>query len=212
MTTKGNTTNMFVKVTRKLVYHSAATIGRQKLRLAGVKFEEGLVLHGVPVVSLVQSSHIMIGHRVVLCSWSSYTDIGVNHPVVLRTLAPNAELIIGDDVGISGSSICAAKRVIIGAKTMVGANVTIADTDFHPLFSENRRYNKELSKIRVTDVIVGENVFIGANSIILKGVSIGRNSVIGAGSVVTRNIPENVIAAGNPCRVIRSLDVPAASL
>lgn len=96
MAIEGENINFFTKVARKLTYLTAATIGRHKLQLAGVKFGEGLALHGVPVVSLAQDSHIEIGQRVVLCSWSAYTDLGVNHPVVLRTLAPKAELIIDD--------------------------------------------------------------------------------------------------------------------
>ena len=55
------------------------------------------------------------------------------------------------------------------------------------------------------DVHIGENVWIGAGTVILPGVSIGKNSVIGAGSVVTRDIPENVLAVGNPCRVRRKI-------
>lgn len=198
---------IFYNVVRKLTRFVATAIGKQNLRLAGVQFGKGLVLYGIPIVSAEKDTCIEVGQRVVLCSWSEYTDLGINHPVVLRTLALGAELIIGDDVGISGATICAAKSVAIGAKTMLGANVIISDTDFHSLLPENRRYNKDTNTIQVAEVKIGENVFIGANSIILKGVCIGKNSVIGAGSIVTNNIPDNVIAAGNPCRVIRNLDV-----
>lgn len=196
---------MITRVWNKAHRLMAAFLGIRKLRRLGIHAGSGLVLHGIPVVSVSPGSEIRIGSRVVLCSNSEYTALGVNHPVVLRTLQPGAELIIGDDVGISGGSICCAKRVTIGAATMLGANVTIADTDFHPLAPTNRRYNKDPDSIVSAEVVIEENVFIGTNSIILKGVRIGRNSVIGAGSVVTKDIPANVVAAGNPCRVLRSL-------
>ncbi len=87
---------------------------------------------------------------------------------------------------------------------MFGANVTIADTDFHSLRPHYRSGHTDPS-IAVEDVIIGKRVFVGANSIILKGVTIGDNAVIGAGSVVTKSVPANAIAAGNPCRIIRQL-------
>lgn len=79
----------------------------------------------------------------------------------------------------------------------VGANVTIMDGDAH---QDDPRAGKNVP------IVIEDNVWIGANATILKGVTIGRNSLIGAGSVVVKSIPENVIAAGNPCRVIKSLD------
>ena len=78
-----------------------------------------------------------------------------------------------------------------------GANVTIMDGDAH---QDDSRAGKN------APIVIEDNVWIGANATILKGVTIGRNSLIGAGSVVVKSIPENVIAAGNPCRVIKSLD------
>lgn len=179
---------------------------RRKLRQLGVEFGMNLHLSGMPIVSLVDRSYIKIGERVVLTSESKYTALGVNHPVILRTLNPGASIIIGNHVGISGGTICAAQRVILGNYTMLGANVTIADTNFHPLSVSNRRYTNENSVVDAKEIIIGNNVFIGTNSIVLKGVQIGDNAVIGAGSVVTQDIPTNAIAAGNPCRVIRYLN------
>jgi len=104
---------------------------------------------------------------------------------------------------MSGGAICSAQSVTIGEGTLLGANVVIADTDFHPIVPEGRRYSH--ADVAVAPVTIQENVFIGMNSLILKGVVIGANSVIGAGSVVTKSIPANVIAAGNPCRVLKPL-------
>ena len=178
-------------------------VARANLRLIGVEFGEGLNLLGFPIVFRSPRTRIRIGRSVTLCSWSRYTALGVNHPVVLRTVTPGAQIEIGDHVGISGGSICAAVAVTIGAYTMLGANVTVVDTDFHALNPENRRYSQD--DVKSAAVIIGENVFIGTGSFVLKGVHIGDNSVIGCGSVVTRDIPSDTIAAGNPCKVIRPL-------
>jgi acetyltransferase-like isoleucine patch superfamily enzyme len=93
----------------------------------------------------------------------------------------------------------------IGPDCLLGANVTIVDSDFHPLDPARRHDPPVSDAIGVAPVRIGENVFIGTNAIVLKGVTVGANSVVGAGSVVTTDIPANVIAAGNPCRVLRPL-------
>ena len=91
-------------------------------------------------------------------------------------------------------------EIYVGDRVMFGPNVTIATAN-HPiepgLRSKALQYNKA--------VHIGENVWVGANTVIVPGVSIGKNSVIGAGSVVTKDIPENVVAVGNPCRVLRPI-------
>lgn len=90
--------------------------------------------------------------------------------------------------------------IYVDDKVMFGPNVTIATAN-HPIETGLRanalQYNKP--------VHICENVWIGANTVIVPGVTIGKNSVIGAGSVVTKDIPENVVAVGNPCRVLREI-------
>lgn len=91
-------------------------------------------------------------------------------------------------------------NIYVGDKVMFGPNVTIA-TPNHPIDATLRdrmlQYNK--------DVHIGRNVWIGANAVIVPGITIGENAVIGAGSVVTKDIPANVVAVGNPCRVLREV-------
>lgn len=175
------------------------------LRIRGVNIAERGRLFGIPIVSLANNSKIVIGKNCDLRSTPRRTALGVNHPVILRTICPGASIIIGDDTGISGGVICAAKLVQIGRECLIGANVTIADTDFHPINSSVKRYEVSPDVIPSLPVIVEDNVFIGTGAIILKGVTIGRNSVVGAGSVVTKSIPENTIVAGNPAKVIKKL-------
>jgi O-antigen/teichoic acid export membrane protein/acetyltransferase-like isoleucine patch superfamily enzyme len=164
-----------------------------------------VVFFGLPILAFSKGSSIKIGDKVIFRSHSKYNALGINHPVILSTLSPLAEIIIGDEVDMSGVSICAMKRVCIGSQTLLGANVKIMDTDFHPL-SPHNRISTPVNIEDCAEVNIGNNVFIGVNSLILKGVTIGDNSVIGAGSVVTKDIPANVIAGGNPCRVLRNLD------
>ncbi|GAJ76086.1 LOW QUALITY PROTEIN: galactoside O-acetyltransferase [Vibrio sp. JCM 18905] len=90
--------------------------------------------------------------------------------------------------------------IYIGNSVMIGPMVTLA-TAGHPVEPELRR---EVAQFNIP-IHIGANVWIGANSVVLPGVKIGENSVIGAGSVVTKDIPSNVVAVGNPCRVLREI-------
>lgn len=160
--------------------------------------------YGVPIIERHPGSKIVINNKVSLCSDSRHTALGVSKPVILRTLRQNASIIIGAESGLSGTTICASKSVRIGQRCLVGADVIISDTDFHPMMPEGRRYRSE-TEAAAEPVEIGNDVFVGARVVILKGVSIGNGSVIGAGSVVTKNIPAGVICAGNPAKVIRNL-------
>lgn len=162
-----------------------------------------VTVFGFPIISLFKSSKIKIGRNLTLISHSYFSEPGINHPVVIRTLKESAKIRIGDNVGISGGGICAAEEVIIGNNILLGSNVFITDTDFHPLNPQARRHNHK--NILSKKVIIKDNVFIGMNSIVLKGVTIGENSIIGAGSIVTSDIPDNVVASGTPARIIRGL-------
>ncbi|HEX9511601.1 MAG TPA: acyltransferase [Puia sp.] len=116
----------------------------------------------------------------------------------------NASLEIGDYSGFSGVSIYCAEKISIGKYVNFGGNVCIWDTDFHPLdYAERRVHN--MQQINSAPIIVEDDVFVGANSIILKGITIGARSIIGAGSVVSKNIPPDEIWAGNPVKFIRKI-------
>lgn len=177
-----------------------------ELRRLGVELGPETVFFGRPIVSMAPASRISIGRRGVLISSSRHTALGTSHPVVVRTLMEGAVIAIGDHVGISGASICAATRVTLGNHVLLGADVVITDTDFHPLHRE-RRY-ASIRGAQHAPVTIGDDVFVGARSIVLKGVTIGAGAAIGAGSVVTRDVPAGAIAAGNPARVIG--EVPSA--
>lgn len=108
---------------------------------------------------------------------------------------------LGSNVYInSNASLVDDGHIYIGDHVMFGPNVTII-TAGHPIEPELRSRQIQYNR----DVRIGDNVWIGAGAIVLPGVHIGENTVIGAGSIVTRDIPDNVVAVGNPCRVLRAI-------
>lgn len=155
---------------------------------------------------MATGSTILVGEKCLICSRSDQTALGVNHPVVLRTLSETAELRIGSQVRMSGTTICAMDKVIIGGRCVIGANVTIADTDFHSLNPLLRGSPDDAKHAIRRPVLIGDDVFIGGGSTILKGVHIGNEAVVGAGSVVTKDVPPRMIVAGNPAVPIRRID------
>jgi acetyltransferase-like isoleucine patch superfamily enzyme len=201
-----STTYLIDRTVAGVVRRGAALLARRRLCSAGVVFGDGLHCFGVPIVTVVAGSSVTLGQRVTLISSSRYTALGVSHPVLLRTMTPFASIVIGDEVGISGATICSAMSVTIGSRSMLGADVIICDTDFHPVLPEGRRHAKPPIPTNDDAVKIGADVFVGARSIVLKGVAIGDGSVIGAGSVVTGDVPARSIAAGVPARVIGSVD------
>ena len=179
---------------------------QRDMRRIGVKLGVNVTVYGAPLVTMHENSTIEIGDRVVLCSDSRRTALSLNHPVKMSTVADGASLLIGADTGISGATLVSAQSITIGKEVLLGANVTIVDTDFHPIAPRGRRHSGDANKIGTLPVVVGDNVFIGMNSILLKGVSIGRDSVVAAGSVVVRgDYPDGAILAGNPATIIGSV-------
>lgn len=179
-------------------------LGRYVFRLRGIDLPPGTILNGWPIITLAPGSSISIGSQFVATSMSRFTALGVRHPVILRTLKAGARITIGDDVGLSGTTICAVESISIGNECLFGADVTIVDTDFHPIAPAGRRY-APVETAASRPCVIEDNVFIGGGSYILKGSHIGANSVIGCNSVVTGYIPPNCVAAGNPARVIRQI-------
>jgi len=173
--------------------------------MKGVETGRTIVMYGFPRVNIAKGAKIIIGNNVALCSTCDGNPLGVNHRVILSAICSGSEIVIGSDTGISGTTIVAAKSVKIGNSCLIGANVTITDYDFHSTKPEGRRYNTNAKEIGCSSVVIEDNVWLGMNVIILKGVRIGRNSIIAAGSVVTKSIPSNCIAGGNPAKILKEV-------
>ncbi len=111
-------------------------------------------------------------------------------------------IITGDNVYFNFNCIILdVTKVTIGSRTMFGPNVQIY-TATHPVNAAERASGAEYAR----PITIGEDVWVGGSAVICPGVTIGNRSIIGAGSVVTSDIPDDVIAAGNPCRVIRTIE------
>jgi acetyltransferase-like isoleucine patch superfamily enzyme len=198
----------FHKYPRYLVDLYVNLILQRFWRFQGVMLGSGITWNGKPIISKVGGSSITIGDGCMICSRSSQTALGVNHPVILSTLRPDAKLQIGSQVRMSGTTICAAECVTIGDRCVIGANATIVDTDFHSLDPVIRSSKDDDRFACRKPVLIGNDVFIGGNSIILKGVKVGNGAVIGAGSIVSRSVPDRTIVVGNPAHPIAEVPGP----
>lgn len=113
-----------------------------------------------------------------------------------------AVLSIGNNVGISSAHIWATKSIQIGNNVKIGADVLIMDSDLHSLNYMDRRGPNDKHNAKKSPIFIGDDVLIGARSIVLKGCHIGNRCIVGAGSIVTKDVPDDTIVGGNPARVI----------
>lgn len=178
-------------------------VNRLILRAHGAMFGKNVCIPG-KVSWTFRGGKIMIGDNFYFSSGDGVNPIAGNLQGAIY-VEQGASLTIGNDVGMSSTRMWIHDSLTIGNHVKVGACVLITDTDAHPLDYMARRTTGEGTKS--APIVIEDDVWVGAHSIILKGVTIGARSIIGAGSVVTRDIPADCVAAGNPCRVIRSLEI-----
>lgn len=167
----------------------------------GIKIGSNIKFYGIPSINRNPMSKITIGNNCILNSSFKSTGIGIYKKCTFTTVEKNAEIKIGNNVGFSGASLLAAISITIDDNVLIGAHSVIIDSDRHSIRAEDRL----TGHIKSRPVHIKSGAWVGMNSIILKGVTIGQNAVIGANSVVTSDIPDNSVAIGNPCKVIRIL-------
>jgi acetyltransferase-like isoleucine patch superfamily enzyme len=185
----------------RIYLYSTTFINRIILFLWNAKVGKKFYSNGL--LRIYNLGQIIIGEHVSINSGSVQNFIGGSVKTAFW-ISKNATLRIGNNVGLSGTTIVCLDEVLIGDYVKIGGGAIIIDSDIHPLKSSNP-VNKEAILIKKEKITIGKNAFIGANSIILKGSKIGESSVIGAGSVVAGSIPDNQIWAGNPARFIRDI-------
>jgi len=173
------------------------------MKLNGIKYGRNLNLIGIPIIYKERHASIEIGNNCTIKSDFLSNLVGLYQRTIIVARG-NGRIIIGDNVGISGATIYARDKIQIGDYTIIGGNAKILDNDFHPIEPEERKVDNK-DKIKKEEIIIGENCFIGVNSIILKGTKLGKNCIVGAGSVVSGVFPDNVIIAGNPAKIIRNI-------
>lgn len=167
--------------------------------IRGVRIGKKVVFNGFPVVRRYENSDISIGNNCLFNSAKRSVRVGLQKRCTFVTLRKKSEIIIGNNCGGSGITLLAAIKIKIGNNVMIGAHTMVIDNDFHHA-DPNKRH--DTVDIPARPIIIEDNVFIGTNCLILKGVTIGENSVVGANSVVISSLPKNSIAIGNPCKVV----------
>lgn len=174
-----------------------------RFRVHGIKYGSRTIIHGH--IGLCIHGKTELGNN---CYISSGMDM---NPLCARSngficVENGAKLRIGDNCAMSSPRVWTHQEIVIGNNVMLGGNVTIVDSDCHSLNYEYRRdIVKDQQYKKNKPVCIENDVFIGMNVIILKGVTIGARSIIGAGSVVTKSIPADCLAAGNPAIIIKKL-------
>ena len=180
----------------KLYYAIYTPIQYLMLKIKRVKTDGVVYAGGLFLVNISRNSSLVIGHKCRFMSKSKGNSIGIIHQCML-SIEDNAILKIGNNCSFSGVSIWCFERITLGNNVRVGANCLIMDGDAH---QDDPRAGKN------KPIVIEDNVWLGGNVVVKKGVTIGRNSIIGMNSVVTKNIPTNCVAIGNPCIVVKYFD------
>ena len=198
----GNVTLMIILASLRKIINGINN--RYRVRVYKVSISHSAELNGIVYFSCNKGNSIRIGENTIINSGKLYNQIGGDVRCVIRTV-DDGKIIIGNNVGISNSAIVSREKIIIEDNVMIGGACKIYDNDFHSL-DYSQRVMKPDIYVKKERVLICEGAFIGAHSIILKGVRVGKYSVIGAGSVVTKDVPDGEIWAGNPAVFIRKVD------
>lgn len=196
--------NMLYRIVRRLnetisqwssmgyLYRKGASVSPDAKWLGGVK------------LNISCHSDVQIGKAFICRGKGNGIDVSLFSNIVVNE---GARLIIGNYSGMSNTSIHCQQEITIGDHVNIGGGCMIFDTNFHSINWRDRDdRQKDVANKKTAPIHIGNYVFIGARSIICKGVSIGDRSIIAAGSVCIKNIPPDCIAGGNPCKVIKMLE------
>ncbi len=147
--------------------------------------------------------NVAFGDNVSINSGFKYNPIGGQERTIFYT-RENGKIVIGNNVGISNSAFFSCSEICVEDNVKIGGSCKFYDNDFHSSNYKCRISHMD-TDIKSAPILICEGAFIGANSIILKGVTIGCHSIVGAGAVVTKNVPDREIWAGNPARFIKKV-------
>lgn len=168
------------------------------------------IIGKLPYLKTPKNGKILLHGNITLNSDMRNSNTSLAYPCKLAT-GYDGKIEIGENTILNGSCIIAYKSIKIGKNCQIASSTMIADTDFHPISPRLRKDQVErksfsFDSVAKEEIVLGDNVWVGWNSTILKGVRIGDNSIVGANSLVTRgNYPANVIIAGNPAKIIKEL-------
>lgn len=170
--------------------------------IKGLQLGDDVFFKGMPSIGIARGASIQIERGVMINSSNAGYHVSMYSPVKLLADRPGASIRIGEETRIHGSCIHAYCSISIGKRCLIAANCQIIDCNGHELSFDDvdqRIHTSSGGK----PVVIEDAVWIGANSIVLPGVTIGRGSVVAAGSVVAQDVPPMVVVAGNPARIIK---------
>lgn len=180
-------------------------IGLEYILIMNKVAHKRIVSKGLPHVDVHVDGICVLGDNLKINNGCYSNPIGFPFPSTI-IVGPNAQLCVGDNVGMSQCAIVCHQNIVIEDFVKIGGGVKIYDTDFHSLdpFDRDKRITDTKGK-KTSPIQIKKRAFIGAGSFILKGVVIGENSVIAAGSVVTKTVPDNEVWGGNPAKFIKTI-------
>ena len=189
------------KIRRFYVNREITRLGQ----MPGLTLGHDVVFNGLPIVNICNGGSVTIEDDVTLNSENHGYHLNMHSPIKLFADRPGAIITIGAKTRIHGTCLHAYSSIKIGKYCLIAANCQLIDSSGHDL-SFNDVDNRINTKGTSNSITLEDSVWLGANVIVLPGVTIGKGSIIGAGSVVTKDIPPMVVAAGNPARVIKSAE------
>lgn len=215
---------IFILITIKMMYVKALRfcskicsslyIGWNKIYffLNNIKYGKNFRVFNHLYLKIHVGALVQIGNNCTIMSGAGLNPLSRNIKTCIY-VGKKVTLKLGNDVGISSSTLWVKESVSIGNSVAIGADCIIMDTDAHNLdwkircSEETNEYGESVDMVTAASapIVIEDNVLVGARCIILKGVTIGARSIIGSGSIVTKDIPSDCIAAGNPCKVIKSI-------
>lgn len=215
---------IFILITIKMMYVKALRfcskicsslyIGWNKIYffLNNIKYGKNFRVFNHLYLKIHVGALVQIGNNCTIMSGAGLNPLSRNIKTCIY-VGKKATLKLGNDVGISSSTLWVKESVSIGNSVAIGADCIIMDTDANNLdwkircSEETNEYGESVDMVTAASapIVIEDNVLVGARCIILKGVTIGARSIIGSGSIVTKDIPSDCIAAGNPCKVIKSI-------
>jgi acetyltransferase-like isoleucine patch superfamily enzyme len=194
---------MFKKIILKTKQFIMLAINKKVTLIGDVK-----ILGPLPHFKIPRNGVVIFGNNVVLNSDFSKTNTSLTYRCKFVT-GYDGKIQIGDNTMFNGVCVVSYKQVTIGKNCQIASSTMISDTDFHPVDPSERELQVtgqefKFTSVKSVDIVIADNVWVGWNCTILKGVIIGENSIVAAGSVVTSGIyPPNCIIAGNPAKVVK---------
>ena len=173
------------------------------MRTYDVKVPKSTNMMGKVNLICTKDAEISLGENVTLRSDPFDYFAGMPFETTLLVDRENGRIVVGDNCRINGAYLHAKKNITIGKNCLIAAGTNILDSNGHKLVSHDRTQGEDDPK----DIVIGNNVWLCLNSIILKGTKIGNNSVVTANSVVKGEFPDNCVIQGNPAVVVSYLPI-----